>query len=71
MVAIRCVSWKHGFQAVLNMRQMDVVAEMKASGLVNDAPNSLTKLENDAVQVKKKGEIANVTNRSFQNVTSL
>ena len=71
MVAIRCVSWKRGFQAVLNMRQMDVVAEMKASGLVNDAPNSLTKLENDAVQVEKKGTIANVTNRSFQNVTSL
>ena len=50
---------------------MDVVAEMKASGLVNDAPNGLTKLENDAVQVEKKGEIANVTNSSFQNVTSL
>ena len=41
------------------------------SGWFNDAPNSLTKLENNAVQVEKKGEIANVTNRSFQNVTSL
>ena len=30
VVAIRCVSWKHGFQAVLNMRQMDVVAEMRS-----------------------------------------
>ena len=33
---------------------MKVVAEMNVSRLVNDAPNSLTKLENDAVQVARE-----------------
>ena len=50
----------HGFQAVQDMQQTDVVSEMTASRLVNDSPNSLTEFENDAVQVAKESEIAKV-----------
>ena len=50
----------HGFQAVQDMQQTDVVSEMTASRLVNDSPNSLTQFENDAVQVARESEIAKV-----------
>ena len=42
------------------MQQTDVVSEMTASRLVNDSPNSLAELKNDAVQVAKESEIAKV-----------
>ena len=45
------------------MRQIDVVAEMDTSALVNDARTGLIELEDDAAQVAREGGIANVMQR--------
>ena len=48
------------FPSCTGYAETDVVSEMTASRLVNDSPNSLAELKNDAVQVAKESEIAKV-----------
>ena len=63
VVAIRCEGWKHGFKGGLDMRRIDVVAEMNTSALVNHDRINIIELDNDAVQVAKEGDIADVMQR--------
>ena len=45
------------------MRRIDVVAEMNTSALLNHDRNNIIELDNDAVQVAKEGDIADVMQR--------
>ena len=54
---------KQSFQAVLDMRPIDVVAEMNTSAVVNPHRINIIELDNDAVQVAKKGDVADVMQR--------
>ena len=63
VVAVRCQGWKHGFKGGLDMRRIDVVAEMNTSALVNHDRINIIELDNDAVQVAKEGDIADVMQR--------
>ncbi len=71
VVAIRCEGWKHGFQAVLDMCQIDAVAEMNTSALVNDAPTGVMEPDKDTVRLAKEAAIAGVMLRSSSYYGSL
>ena len=71
VVAIRCEGWKHGFQAVLDMCQIDAIAEMNTSALVNDAPTGVMELDKDTVRLAKEAAIAGVMLRSLKYYGSL
>ena len=71
VVAIGCEGWKHGFQAVLDMCQIDAIAEMNTSALVNDAPTGVMELDKDTVRLAKEAAIAGVMLRSSNYYGSL
>ena len=45
VVAIRCEGWKHGFKVGLDMSQIDAIAEMNASAVVNDARTGVIEMD--------------------------
>ena len=63
VVAVRCQGWKHGFKGGLDMRRIDVVAEMNTSAVVNPHRTNIIELNNDAFEVAKKGDVADVMQR--------
>ena len=63
VVAVRCQGWKHGFKSGLDMRRIDVVAEMNTSAVVNPHRTNIIELNNDAFEVAKKGDVADVMQR--------
>ena len=71
VVAIRCEGWKHGFKDAPDMSQIDAIAEMNASAVVNDARTGVIAMDTATVRLANEAAIAGVMQRFSSNYGSL